>query len=271
MKRQRHYQQGRALILCCFGSVVAQERYQQLLQQAQARYPDYDVRLAVSSRMVIKKYQGDTLQTLPQVLAQLDANGHRQIVVASVYLFPTAEHQQLLDTVAGFYQFSLSRIVATPALLQPVNSANAILTELYNTIRQPDSHNLFIHHGAPDLAHSGYSAIWYSQQLLEQMSAQNHSCSLEGANPFSLVKQHLNQQLQTAKASKIQLVPMLLVSGNHFVNDVQKIASELDENTTTEVAKINDDNTFCLLDLPQTIQTLWKHIDTEFNKLGELT
>lgn len=274
MKRHRHYNQGRALILCCFGSVVAQHRYQQLLEQAQQRYPEYEVRLAISSRMVLKRNQEFALSTLPEQLAALDRAGHRQIVVASVYLYPTEEHHQLTQVVSGFSQFSLSRIVATPALLQPVHSANAILTALNQRFNEPGVQNLFIHHGAPDLANSGYSAIWYSQQLLGQLSDNNHCCSLEGASPFPLVKEKLAAELTARGDHRVRLIPMLLVAGNHFVNDVQSIKQDLEPIASAQVAKFDQDDgeerPFCLLDLPELVAVLWRHIDNEFSKLGAL-
>ncbi|GIU48441.1 sirohydrochlorin cobaltochelatase [Shewanella sp. KT0246] len=270
MKRQRHYQQGRALVLCCFGSVVDQARFDALLALAQERYGDCEVRLAVSSRMVLNRLNERELQTLPQQLASLDREGYRQVVVASCYLYPTEEHQQLKQTVESFKQFSLSRFSYTPALLQSVNGANEILASLATRYPAGDGvHNLFIHHGAPHLDNPGYSAIWYSQQLLEQLSSEHHCCSLEGASPYGLVAPKLKTQL--SNASKIRLIPLLLVSGNHAVNDVKAIQTDLQEVASVEIAKPIDSERFCLLDLPAVTDVLWHQINTEFNKLGALS
>ncbi|QIZ76313.1 sirohydrochlorin cobaltochelatase [Ferrimonas lipolytica] len=269
MKRQRHYQQGRALVICCFGSVVDQARFDALLEQAHKRYPDCEVRLAVSSRMVLNRLSDRELYTLPEQLAQLDRGGYRQILVASCYLYPTEEHQQLKQVVEGFKQFSLSRLAYTPALLQTVNGANSILAALAARFPMEEGvHNLFIHHGAPQLDNAGYNAIWYSQQLLEQLGERNHCCSLEGANPYPLVAAKLKQQLAAAK--RVRLIPLLLVSGNHAVNDVVSIQADLQQLTEVEIAAPITSERFCLLDLTAVTETLWKQIDTEFNKLGEL-
>ncbi len=68
--------------------------------------------------MVLKdlKRRGIEYKNLPQVLADVDMLGYRNIVVASINLFPTDEHELLIRTVNGFREFSYSNIRHTRAL-----------------------------------------------------------------------------------------------------------------------------------------------------------
>jgi len=109
MKRLRHYNQGTAIVLSCFGSIVEQQRYEVLAERVRQNYPDVPVHIATSSKMVIKKLARKEVhcKSLPQVLADLDTQGYEHILVVSVYLFPTDEHRYLTSIVEGFTWLNL--------------------------------------------------------------------------------------------------------------------------------------------------------------------
>jgi len=90
--------------------VIEQQLYLDLLEEVKGEFEGIDVFLSFSSRMVLKdlhKRQMD-YKNLPQVLADVDWLGYRNIVVASINLFPTDEHELLIRTVKGFKQFSMA-------------------------------------------------------------------------------------------------------------------------------------------------------------------
>lgn len=273
MKRYRHLTKGSAIVLNCFGSVTSQQRFDMLLDTTQAQFLDCEVRLAISSRSVLKKLDRPQLKTLAQQLADLDREGYKRVVVASVYLFPTEEHQQTCNIVNGFNQFSLSHFMATPAILQEVKAVNSMLSSLAARFPCADNEfNLFISHGAPDLSNPGYQSIQYVSSLLESLSDHHLTCSLEGAYPFSMVEPHLVQNIQKqchpGVRPVIRLIPLLLVSGNHFEADIQDIAASLSEHADIQFAQPIQGDRFCLLDLPDTAPLIWQHIRNCLIKLG---
>ncbi|WP_245688538.1 sirohydrochlorin cobaltochelatase [Vibrio sonorensis] len=148
MKRLRHYTKGTAIVLSCFGSVVEQKRYLELKEKVQARYPNCEVRVATSSRMVIKKLasEGKDYQHLPSVLASLDLEGYQRILVASCYLFPTDEHKQVELITQGFKNFSLSAIDHTPAIIHHTHCATDLLSAINERFSHGSDLNLFVHH-----------------------------------------------------------------------------------------------------------------------------
>ncbi len=278
MKRFRHYTEDTAIVLACFGSVVEQGRYQQLADEVQQAYPDYPVSLAISSRMVIKKLaaKGQSFRNLPQTLADLDMAGFRRIVVVSTYLYPTEEHAWTKKTVAAFGQFSLSRFAVTPSLLNKSRTATQILQGLHQRF---ESHcevaNLFVLHGSPELEQSGFSSIQYSRELLGALSPYNHCCSLEGGFPYWALKDNLIATIKERSRAggwparpKLRLVPLLLVSGNHFDNDMAEMKAELSEHFDVFMADpLPGERNFCLLSLPEIRQTLIEQIELELKKM----
>lgn len=267
MKRFRHYKKGTAIVLCCFGSVNQQAKYDALRQQYAAHFVDADIYIAVSSRSVLNKLANQELNTLPEQLAALDRAGYQRICVVSCYLFPTDEHQQLLKTVAGFKAFSLAKIEHTSAILGQVKHANSLVSALDNRFAcSQGEYNLYIYHGAPNLDAPGYNSIWYLQCVLGQLSSRNLFCSLEGASPFSMLAASLKDKL--AKSDKLRLIPLLLVSGNHFENDLNHIKKELCQSAEVEIASPIIGDRFCLLDLPQVQTTLIEQTSECLVKLG---
>ncbi|MGF1723766.1 sirohydrochlorin cobaltochelatase [Photobacterium nomapromontoriensis] len=259
MKRLRHHTEGTAIVLSCFGSVVEQARYLSLQQRIASQYPNCEVKLALSSKMVVKKLakQGECYQNLPQVMADLDMAGFQRILVVSCYLFPTDEHLQLCNMVKGFRQFSLASIEHTPAILHHTRHASNIMAALDQRFSDGSDVNLFVHHGAPLLDNPGHQAIHYCDSLLARLSERHFSCSLEGAWPFHLVANSLQQNMlacspldENARPT-LRLIPLLLVSGNHFVNDLAQIKERFDEVFDVSVAEPVYGDKFCLLDLPE--------------------
>lgn len=266
MKRLRHYTQGTAIVLSCFGSVVEQKRYDALRDKVAARYPGCEVRMAVSSRMVIKKLKqaGQEYHNLPLVLAELDLQGYQRILIVSCYLFPTDEHKQLEQIAAGFRQFSLSAIEATPAIIHHTHRANELLAALNQRFVEGADINLFVHHGAPYLDNAGHQAISYCDTLLSQLSGNNLSCSLEGAWPFELLKNAIAQRAQALKGEqkpKLRIIPLLLVSGNHFVKDMVEIKSQLSELCEVELATDAQGASFNLLATGEVTDVIMRQIE----------
>jgi sirohydrochlorin cobaltochelatase len=266
MKRLRHYDKGTAIVLSCFGSVVEQKRYDELRDKVAARYPACDVRMAVSSRMVIKKLKQKQQEysNLPSVLAELDLQGYQRILVVSCYLFPTDEHKQLEQIVAGFRQFSLSSIETTPAIIHHTHRAGELLSGIHQRFADGADINLFIHHGAPYLDNAGHQAISYCDSLLGQLSANNISCSLEGAWPFALLKNAIAERagnMGEGAKPKLRIVPLLLVSGNHFVKDMVEIKAQLSALCEVELATGEDGGSFNLLATDEVNDVIFRQIE----------
>ncbi|MDA0149606.1 sirohydrochlorin cobaltochelatase [Vibrio sp. LaRot3] len=250
IKRLRHYQQGCAIVLCCFGSVVAQQRYQQLADRLAQEYPECDVHMAVSSKMVIKKSQL-SLKTLPQVLADLEFSGYKQVLVVSAYLFPTDEHLQLKKVVEGFSQFSFANYAYTPALFNQSQQTGKLLDEL-DTRFDHAPLKLYVFHGAPYLDNPGHQSIGYVRDYLELLDSNALVCSLEGAWPFKLVERKLlkmKQQLGYADDHRpeLEVIPLLLASGNHFMNDLHDIQQHLEAEFDVTLARDENGEAFNLL------------------------
>ncbi|MEA3352229.1 MAG: sirohydrochlorin cobaltochelatase [Campylobacterota bacterium] len=270
-KRYRHYKKDKAIILSVFGSVIEQQKYLDLKNVIEKKFEGVDVFIAVGSRMVLKDLlkKGYNNKTLAQTIADVDMLGYKNIIVSSVNLFPTDEHDMLKRTVEGFKQFSLSNIRATNAILTKTKDTTLFLKELDETISKKDTANFYVIHGSPKLELGGLESISYSAKFLEQKRELNYTCSLEGSFPFFAIKDELIKKMKKDGVKKVQVVPMLLVSGNHYIKDMVEISDELGEHFKSKIVKsITKDKKFNLLEIPTIIDIIENNIKEEIIKLG---
>ncbi len=271
MKRYRHYKKDKAIILSCFGSVIEQDMYLELKKEVEEKFQDIDVFLSFSSRMVLKDLQKREMdyKNLPQILADVDMLGYKNIVVASINLFPTDEHELLVRTVKGFNSFSLANIRSTKAIINKTKETSLALKELNSAISQNSWANLYVIHGVPILDLAGLSSVDYTDKFLQLLSNKNYTCSLEGAFPWYAVKDRLIEQMKRDKITNIQVVPMLLVSGNHYIKDMIEIKDELGEyfNSRVVPSQTKSDR-FNLIELDSIRDIIIQNIKEEITKLG---
>jgi len=278
LKRYRHYNKDLAIILSCFGSVVEQDKYLGLADFIGERFENTPIYTAFNSRMVLKllkKQQGREFKNTPQTLADCDMEGYRRMVVVSVNLFPTSEHEELQKVVDGFGVFSPSNIRLTKAVFSKNKATTNILLNIDKELREADetAANLYIAHGAPELEFGGNASISYAKEFLAALSPNNFFCSLEGSFPFWAIKEQIISEIkklpQTNGKQKVRLVPLLLVSGNHFDKDVVEMMEELSSEFDVEIAKPqNGGEKFNLIERDDVRETIAAQIKEEIKKLG---
>ncbi|MBA1438349.1 MAG: sirohydrochlorin cobaltochelatase [Epsilonproteobacteria bacterium] len=277
MKRYRHYNKGTAIILSCFGSVIEQEKYLEFERYIQDAFSNIDIFTAFSSKMVIKELakQGQSYKNLPQVMADVDMMGYKRYIIASINVFPTDEHEVLMRMVEGFRKFSLANIRYTNPLLQKTKETSLYLKNLDEQIRGGDEEiiNLYIIHGVPVLNIGGLEAVNYTADFLKRLNPRNLSCSLEGEFPFYALKDAIKREIltfTTRKAKlKVQIVPMLLVSGNHYDNDMQEICDEVGNYADAKIVdSVTKDEKFNLIEQEAVREILKQNISIELKKLG---
>ena len=270
MKRYRHYSKDRAIVLSCFGSVIEEKLYLSLKKDVEDRFKECDVFLAFSSRMVLKllKKEGKEFKNLPQTLADVDMLGYKNIIVSSINLFPTDEHEATKKIVDGFKNFSLANIRLTDAILTKTKETTLFLKELDENVKKEEVANLYMIHGTPRLDMSGIDSITYTQNYLEMMG-NNYACSLEGAFPYYATKEMLVKKMQKDGVKKIQIIPMLLVSGNHYIKDMVEIRDELREDFECEIVQsLTSHEKFNLIEIDSIREIIHQNIKQEITKLG---
>jgi len=277
MKRYRHYNKDTAIILSCFGSVIEQDKYFDFEEYIKEQFKGIPVFTAFSSKMVIKELakEGKVYKNLPQVMADVDMEGYKRYVVVSVNIFPTDEHEVLIRMVKGFREFSLANIRYTNPLLHKTKETSLYLKNLDEKIRKnhKDIINLYIIHGVPVLNLGGLESVSYTANFLKMINPNNLTCSLEGEFPFYAVKDAIKAQIleriEKNPNLKVQIVPMLLVSGNHYFKDMVEISQEVGEYCDSSITPPLDSTAkFNLLGQDEVREIFKENIAVEIQKFG---
>ncbi len=270
MKRYRHYTKGIAIVLSCFGSIIEQRRYEALKEIVQERFQGCDVFLAFNSRMVLKHLQkkGQEYKNLPQILVDVDMLGYKFIAVISVNLFPTDEHEAARKVVEGFRVFSMANIGFSDAILTKTKTTGAVLKSLNNEISKDDRANLYIIHGTPRLDTKGIESINYTSRYLEFINDRNFTCSLEGAFAYSDIKDNLISKIKDRGYKSVQIIPLLLVSGNHYIKDMNEIKDDLSLDFDSSLAEGFSDENFNLLSFKPVVDTILQNAKETLLKMG---
>ena len=271
MKRYRHYTKDLAIILSCFGSIIEQDLYEDLRKKVKDDFSEAEVFISYSSRMVLKKLAKQNLHynNLNEVLAKCDREGFKKIIVASINLFPTDEHNLLVETVKGFKSFTPINIRATDAIFTKTKETSLFLNYLFKSINKDDTFNLFIIHGVPRLDIIGLESVNYVKNYLEFLSQNNLVISLEGEFPFYALKDRLVEVIKNKGFEKIQIIPMLLVSGNHYIKDMNEINEFFNQYFSSSIVPpLNETDRFNLLSLDEIYKIIKQNISIELIKLG---
>ena len=124
-------------------------------------------------------------------------------------------------------------------------------------------------HGTPALELGGIESISYSASLLEMSGDSNYTCSLEGSFPFYAIKQQLIKKMLADGVKKVQIIPMLLVSGNHYIKDMIEIKDELAEFFESSIVESKSKgDRFNLIELESSQKIIIDNIKEEIIKLG---
>ena len=268
MKILRHYNKELAVILSVFGSTEPDAifQYEQLFEEIKQNIDsDIELRLAFSSKTVLKKLeqQGNFQYNLVEQLANLDRLGYKKVVVCSANVFPTEEHEYILQIVDAFRKvISRAQYQVTMPLFTRAETTNKYLSFLNEKFRKrnhefrlrnnEENNILFIAHGAANLNSSGSNIYPYVRDYLRLLNPQNLFYSIEGAFPYN--KEVFLRELVDNTQDNVLIVPLLLVAGNHAKNDILEIRKELElDFKTVNTPECNEESEiFSLLRLKET-------------------
>lgn len=277
MKRWRHYKKEMAVVLAAFGSISEKDRYERFREFISTSFEGIPVYMAFSSRSVLKKLNSENIEykNLTQTMADLDMEGYKRIVVSSVNIFPTDEHELNKKIVEGFSQFVPSYLKITGSLFSKTEHATQILSEINIKLREKyqDDMLLYVIHGAPYFEQAGLQSISYCKDFLTELHPHNFFTSLERIYLFKTMKDSLlakfNKVKEHRKDAKIRIVPILLASGSHFKKDIAKMLDNLkDDYDISIVESLCGSENFNLLDIDFVREAFRKDIEIEIKKLG---
>ena len=218
----------KAILVVSFGTTYADTRKvttDAVEKKIQAAFPDYEVRRAFTSRIIIKKLaerDGLQIDTEKQALDKLKAEGYTDVIIQPLHMEAGDEYEKLMKVVSK-YEKSFDKIsVGRPVLYytgqegeKPDDYSIAIkaIQNQFPKLGKGEAVAL-MGHGGVNPSNAAYAAL---QLKIQDAGLKNvFIFTVEGYPTF----ENLVNELKANKIKKVTLMPLMLVAGDHANEDM---------------------------------------------------
>jgi sirohydrochlorin cobaltochelatase len=220
----------KAILVCSFGTTFAESRkatIEAIENKVRAEYPDWEVRRAFSSHIIIKvlkERDGINVDTPEQAMQKLADDGYTSVAVMVLDVIPGVEYdydKRVFDMWKhkGTFQklsLGLPLFYYMGQKNKPddfISALNAYKTELPSKLKN-DEAVLIMAHGTPHPANAYYTVM---QDKINKLGWKNTWVyTVEGTPTL----EDVIPQLKAKKIKKVTLFPIMMVAGDHANNDM---------------------------------------------------
>ena len=224
------YSMKEVILVTSFGSTVDSARENQILPVVaaiQKEHPNHEVRVAFTSRIVIKRLKDRNIvfQNEIEAMESIIADGFERVIVQPTHLVGGAEFDKLRKNIIAFQgQGSIKEIAVGRPLLyfmgqeeEVPDDYQILIDRFIKSLDVPSTEDLLlVGHGGFNVGNASYAVL---QLKLQHEGIRNTSiATLENFPTPEDVLQHWEQEGHIHK--KVHLHPLLLVCGDHALNDL---------------------------------------------------
>lgn len=213
---------GKSVILMVsFGTSYADTREATLgaiERSAAAAFPQYAVRRAFTSRIVLKilaARDGLRIDTVDQAMKRLVADGVRNVVVQPTHVIHGFEYEDMVASVAP-YRNSFDSLQLGRPLLSLTEDYFEVVKILAGELPQARTSEVFVWmgHGTRHPANASYAAL---QNLFADQGYAN--CLVGTVEGYPTVE-ILLPKVRALGVQRVTLLPLMIVAGDHARNDM---------------------------------------------------
>lgn len=200
-----------AIILASFGSAddsIRVKTFDKLAAEIAKKFPAFEVRQAFTSNFMIRKLarRGIFIDTPPELIAKLRAEGFGKIFLLPTHLTPGEEFDNKIKTCAA-----PDVEIIPPLMSEPLDKK--ILTTVFDCFkRDVDEDLILIGHGSPHRHNPVYENL---QRLTDDKV---HIGVIEDSDTPNFAD--VIKRLKISRADKILLAPLLFNGGVHVTQDI---------------------------------------------------
>jgi sirohydrochlorin cobaltochelatase len=201
-----------AIVLVAFGTSVEEARkvFDYIDSKARQHYPEYNLRWAFTSQFIIDKLKrrGVVTYNVDDVIAQLRDEGIERIVFQSLHIAPGQEYRKVLaaDT-------SGLRVAFGDALMTTDEDIDRTIEALRPHINTQEPTVVAAH--GNDKYPQFNERIEAFAALIEAKFPKLVVASVEGSPGLEPL-----QKIKQAKPQQVNYIPLMIVAGDHILNDV---------------------------------------------------
>jgi len=203
------------IVLCTFGtSTEAMATYDYINEIISKNYPEYEIQWAYTSSIVIKKLKEDGIvnHTLSEVYENLRKEGKTNVIVQSLHIVPGQEfHQKIVMVPAK----GLNVKYGYPLLSD--DSDFEKLSKALESHFAPENESVTILCGHGNDHHPEFNASLIRMDEYLRKNRKNTFLATVEGQPG--IEKAFND-VRDAGLGKVHFVPIMLVAGDHIINDV---------------------------------------------------
>ncbi|MGL5347285.1 MAG: sirohydrochlorin cobaltochelatase [Peptostreptococcaceae bacterium] len=178
---------------------------------------DYDFYRAFTSNMIIRKLKnrdGIHIDNPIQALDRLYEEGYKEVIVQTLHIICGEEFTKLKEQVES-YQDKFEKIILGRPLLTYIEDYKEAVEALEYQIPHMKENEavVFMGHGTFHESHSAYPALEY---MLRDHGVKAYVGTVEGYPELD----HVIRRLKEDNINTVNLMPFMLVAGDHAINDM---------------------------------------------------
>lgn len=219
----------KAILVVSFGTTFPDTRkatIDSVTEKIRTAFPDYEVRQAFTSRIIIKRVQeneGIKYDTERQALAKLQAEGYKEVIVQPLHMEAGDEYDKVRRVVEAYQGTkAFDKLVLGRPILYYVGQEEKpddymiAIKALQKQFPKLDRNEavVFMGHGGVHPSNAAYAAL---QMKIKDAGLNNAFIfTVEGYPSF----ENLLGTLKANKIKKVTLMPLMVVAGDHANNDM---------------------------------------------------
>lgn len=210
----------KALLTISFGTTYTEARERNIdacERRLAAAFPDRVAFRAFTSGMVLRKLaqrDGLFIDSPQQALEKLWRQGYRDVAIQSLHIINGDEYEKILHH-AHAWRGRFDRLHIGAPLLNDERDYGRLMTALQAQMPAPagDERVVFMGHGTGHHAFAAYACL---DHMLDARGIPALIAAVESYPDLQLVI----ARLKTQPVRKVHLMPLMLVAGDHAVNDM---------------------------------------------------
>ena len=219
-KSQTHPKPDKGILFVAFGTSIprAKKSYENIDRIAKKEFKGIPIYWAYTSSFIKKKLarQGIETDSITQALNKMNRDGIRQVTVQSLHINNGSEYEKIIKDVEAFKSSFDSINIGMPLLISSTDleKFSKALDTVVPAERTKDDAIILMGHGN----HNGIGDLTFMAVANELNKKDNKIFlgTVEGKPTFD----EMHEALKNAGIEKAFLIPMMVVAGDHAINDL---------------------------------------------------
>jgi cobalamin biosynthesis Co2+ chelatase CbiK len=209
----------KAILAVSFGTSYADTRKVTIEATEKAlsdAFPEYEVRRAFTSNIIIKKLkERDNIQvdTVVEAMDKLKSEGFNEVIVQPLHVIPGAEYNDVKEELRAYNDGTFDIFKLGRPILTTDEDYKLAVEGMKSQIKEDMGVVVLMGHGTHHPANASYGAL---QEAFVKEHMPVYVGTVEG---YPTLDDVINR-LKKDKATKVTLMPYMLVAGDHAQNDM---------------------------------------------------